>query len=118
MDTRYAKLPGMIKPLSEPMNRQDAKPYITPTTLVTMILRLRLITIAPKQVVIKTTTPASILNPIARLRHRETPPVNLPAPLSTVASTPKAINKPAATPLPRTCLTEPLARKRFSFEQP
>ena len=24
----------MIKPLSEPMNRQDAKPYITPTTLV------------------------------------------------------------------------------------
>ena len=37
MDTRYAKLPGMIKPLSEPMNRPDAKPYITPTTLVTMI---------------------------------------------------------------------------------
>ena len=74
MDTRYAKLPGMIKPLSEPINRQDAKPYITPTTLVTMILRLKLITIAPKPVVIKTTTPASIPNPIARLRNREIPP--------------------------------------------
>ena len=75
IDTRYAKLPGMRKPLSEPMNRQDANPYITPTTLVTIILRLKLITIAPKQVVIKTITQASIPNPIASLRNREIPPV-------------------------------------------
>ena len=105
MDTRYAKLPGMIKPLSEPMNRQDAKPYITPTTLVTMILRLKLITIAPKLVVIKTTIPASIPNPIARLRNREIPLGNLPALLSTSTSRPNAINKTAAKPIPITMLT-------------
>ena len=89
IDTRYAKLPGMRKPLSEPMNRQDANPYITPTTLVTIILRLKLITIAPKQVVIKTITQASIPNPIAKLRNREIPPpINLSVPLSIATSRP------------------------------
>ena len=118
MDTRYAKLPGMIKPLSEPINRQDAKPYITPTTLVTMILRLKLITIAPKQVVTKTTTPASIPNPIARLRNREIPPVNLPAPLSIATNRPNAINKTAAKQMPITMLTATFDRKSFFFENP
>ena len=117
-DTRYAKLPGMTKPLSEPMNRQDTKPYITPTTLVTIILRLRLITIAPKQVVTKTTTPASIPNPIASLRNREIPPVNLPAPLSIATNRPNAINKTAAKQMPITTLTVTFDRKSFFFENP
>ena len=71
-----------------------------------------------KQVVIKTTTPASIPNPIARLRNRETPPVNLPAPLSTATSRPKAINKTAAKPKPITMLTATFDRKSFFFEKP
>ena len=119
IDTRYAKLPGMRKPLSEPMNRQDAKPYITPTTLVTIILRLKLITIAPKQVVIKTITQASIPNPIAKLRNREIPPpINLSVPLSIATSRPKVINKMAAKPMPITMLTATFDRKSFFFEKP
>ena len=101
----------MTKPFSEPMNRQDAKPYITPTTLVTIILRLRLITIAPKQVVIKTITQASIPNPIAKLRNNETPPVNLPVPLSIATSRPKATNKMTAKPMLITVLTATFDRK-------
>ena len=119
IDTRYAKLPGMRKPLSEPMNRQDANPYITPTTLVTIILRLKLITIAPKQVVIKTITQASIPNPIAKLRNREIPPpINLSVPLSIATSRPKVINKMAAKPMPITMLTATFDRKSFFFEKP
>ena len=108
----------MTKPLSEPMNKHDAKPYITPTTLVTMIFRLKLITIAPKQVVIKTITQASIPNPIARLRSRETSPVILPAPLSTATSRAKATKRVAAKPMPIKILTAILERKSLFFEKP
>ena len=81
-------------------------------------MRLRLITIAPKQVVTKTTTPASIPNPIASLRNREIPPVNLPAPLSIATNRPNAINKTAAKQMPITTLTVTFDRKIFFFENP
>ena len=49
--TLYANPLGTTKPISEPMKKQDANPYITPITLDMIMFLLKLMIIAPAQTV-------------------------------------------------------------------